>query len=150
MDSPARIAKRYAEQVKLRLAGQRYLTEPQERELLLEALDIGLSLAEARELLAATVAQRRAARAMTLDHDMAVTIAVFAGDKGWISRTTFDHAANLYRRGSGGAVSAAEAKSLVKKTMLRHGWKIRGEIVFGTPHWYRTIPVPSTGAKISH
>jgi hypothetical protein len=150
MDSRARIAERYVDQVKLSLAGQRYLTEPQERALLLEGLDIGLSLDDARRLLAETVAIRRAARETTLDRDMAVTIGTFAGDKGWISRTNFDHAANLYRRLSGGAVSAAEAKSLVKQMMLRHGRKIRGEIVFGTPHWYCTIPVPSTGAKISH
>lgn len=101
MDPPEHI-RRYADQVKLRLAGQRYLSEPQERELLLEALDLGLSLDEARGLLAATVAKRRAARELTLDHDMAVTIETMAGDKGWISRTTFDHAANLYRRLSGG------------------------------------------------
>jgi hypothetical protein len=141
MDTPKRITERYADQVKLSLAGQRYLTEPQERALLLEALDVGLSLEAARGLLAATVAKRRAAREMTLDHDMAVTIAIFAGDKGWISRTTFDHAANLYRRLSGGAVGEREAKSRVKQMMLGHGWKIRGEIIFGTPHWFREIPV---------
>src|SRR5712691_9838264 len=93
MDSPKRTTKRYADQVKLSLAGQRYLTEQQERELLLEALDTGLSLEEARGLLAATVAKRHAAREMTLDRDMALTIAIFAGAKGWISRTTFEHPA---------------------------------------------------------
>ena len=65
MDSPGRTSRHYADQVKLSLAGHRYLTEQQERELLLEALDIGLSLEEARGLLAATVAKRRAAREMT-------------------------------------------------------------------------------------
>jgi hypothetical protein len=149
VDSSKRITERYADQVKLRLAGQRYLTEPQERALLLEALDVGLSLEEAKGLLAATLAKRRAAREMTLDHDMAVTLAIFAGDKGWISRTTFDHAANLYRRLSGGAVGDAEAKSRVKQMMLDHGWKIRGEIIFGTPHWFRGIPVAPTSSNTS-
>ena len=148
MESPARIARQYADQVRLRLAGQRYLTEQQERELLLEALDLGLSFEEAKGLLAATVAKRRAARGMALDHDMAVTIETMAGAKGWISRTNFDHAANLYRRLSGGAVGEAEAKRRVKQLMLSRGWKIRGEIIFGTPHWYRQIQVESTGSKI--
>ena len=150
MDTPKRMTDRYADRVKLSLAGQRYLTEPQERALLLEALDIGLSLEEARQLLAATVAKRHTAREMTLDHDMAVTIAIFAGDKGWISRTTFGHATNLYRRLSGRAISEAEAKSRVKQVMLSHGWKIRGEIIFGTPHWFREIPLAPVRSNISH
>ena len=147
MESPARITTHYEDQVRLRLSGQRYLTEQQERELLLEALDIGLSLEEAKGLLAATVAKRRAARELTLDHDMAVTIETMAGDNGWISRTTFNHAASLYRRLSGGAVGEAEAKSRVKQLMLSRGWKIRGEIVFGTPHWFRRIPVEPAGSN---
>jgi hypothetical protein len=150
MESPKRITERYADQVKLSLAGQRYLTERQERALLLEALDVGLSLEEARGLLAATVAKRRATREMTLDHDMAVTIAIFVGDKGWISRTTFDRAANLYRRLSGGAVGEGEAKSRVKQIMLARGWKIRGETIFSAPHWYRSIPVSSIIYNLSH
>jgi hypothetical protein len=149
MDLSRRITKRYADRVKLSLAGQRYLTQQQERELLLEALDTGLSLEEAKGLLAATVAQRHAAREMTLDRDMAVTIGIFAGAKGWISRTNFDHAAKLYRRLSGGAVGEAEAKSRFKQMMLDQGWKIRGEIIFGTPHWFRTIPAASTRSKIT-
>jgi hypothetical protein len=152
MESPARITRRYEtrhyeDQVRLRLSGQRYLTEPQERELLLEALDIGLSLEEAKGLLAAIVAKRRAAREMTLDHDMAVTIETMVGDRGWISRRTFDHAASIYRRLSGGAVGEAEAKSRVKQLMLSRGWKIRGEIIFGTPHWLRRIPVEPSASK---
>lgn len=149
MDLSKRITRRYADQVKLSLAGQRYLTERQERELLLEALDTGLSLDEARGLLAATVGKRHAARELTLDRDMAVTIAIFAGAKGWISRTNFDDAANLYRRLSGGAVGEGEAKSRVKQMMLDHGWKIRGEIIFGTPHWFREIPAASTRSNIA-
>jgi DNA-binding transcriptional MerR regulator len=147
MEPPARIARQYEDQVRLSLSGQRYLTEQQERQLLLEALNLGLSFEEAKRLLAATVAKRRAAREMTLDHDMAVTIETMAGAKGWISRTNFNHAANLYRRLSGGAVGEAEAKSRVKQLMLSRGWKIRGEIIFGTPHWFRQIPVDSAGAK---
>jgi hypothetical protein len=149
MDLPKRIARRYADQVKLSLAGQRYLTEQQERELLLEALDTGLSLEEAKWLLAATVAQRHAAREMSLERDIAVTIATMAGARGWISRTNFDHAASLYRRLSGGAVGEGEAKSRVKQMMLEHGWKIRGEIIFGTPHWFRKIPAASTRSNIA-
>jgi hypothetical protein len=152
MESPARITRHYEDQVRLRLSGQRYLTEQQERELLLEALDIGLSLEEAKGLLAAIVAKRRAAREMTLDHDMAVTIETMVGDRGWISRTTFDHAASLYRRLSGGAVGEAEGKSRVKQLMLSRGWRsrrwrIRGEIIFGTPHWLRRIPVEPSASK---
>jgi hypothetical protein len=148
LQSPPRSTRQYADQVRLRLAGQRYLTERQERELLLEALDIGLSLAEARGLLAATVAKRRAAREMTLDRDMALTIETMAGAKGWISRTTFEHAAALYRRLSGGAIGEAKAKGRVKQLMLRRGWKIRGEIIFGTPHWFRRIPVEPAGSNL--
>ncbi len=144
MVSPRGIAERYADQVKLSLSRQRYLTEPQERALLLEALDIGLSLDEAKELLAATAKKHGAAREITLDHDVGITIAAVAGAKGWISRTSFDHAANLYQHLSGGAISAAEAKHRVKAMMLRHGWKVRGEIIFGTPHWFRDIAAPST------
>jgi hypothetical protein len=149
MDLPRRITRRYADQVKLRLAGQRYLSEQQERELLLEALDAGLSFEEAKGLLAVTVDKRHAARELTLDRDMVVTIAVFAGAKGWISHTTFNAAANLYRRLSGGAVAESEAKSRVKQMMLDHGWKIRGEIIFGTPHWFRKIPAASTRSNIT-
>ncbi len=87
MASPRGIAERYADRVRLSLSGQRYLTEQHERALLLEALDIGLSLDRARELLAATVKRQGAAREVTLDHDMEITIAAVAGAKGWISRT---------------------------------------------------------------
>jgi hypothetical protein len=128
MDLPRRITRRYADQVKLRLAGQRYLSEQQERELLLEALDAGLSFEEAKGLLAVTVDKRHAARERTLDRDMVVTIAVFL---------------------SGGAVAESEAKSRVKQMMLDHGWKIRGEIIFGTPHWFRKIPAASTRSNIT-
>ncbi len=140
MVSPRGIAERYVDQVKLSLSGQRYLSEQQERALLLEALDIGLSLNEARELLAATAAKRGVAREITLDHDIGITIAAVAGERGWISRTAFDRATGLYQHLSGGAVSAAEAKSRVKAMMLRRGWKVRGETIFGTPHWFRDIP----------
>src|SRR5260370_14271426 len=140
MVSPRGIAERYVDQVKLRLRGQRYLTEQQERALLLEALDIGLSLDEARELFAATAAKRGVAREITLDHDIGITIATVAGDKGWISRTAFDHATGLFQQLSGGAVSAAEAKRRVKAVMRRQGCKIRGETIFGTPPWFRDIP----------
>ena len=137
-------ADRFVDQVKLSLAGHRYLTEQQERALLLEALDIGLSLEAARELLVRTIATRRGAREITLDHDIAITIATMVGDKGWISRTNFDRATNLYQHLSGGAVSPAEANSRVKEMMRRHGWKVRGEIIFGTPHWFRNIPAVQT------
>jgi hypothetical protein len=142
MVSSRGFAKRYADRIKLTLSAQRYLTEPQERRLLLEAIDdFGLSRDEAREILAETIVQRRGARETTLDHDIGITIAAMVGDKGWISRTTFDHAAELYRHLSGGAISTVEAKSRVKKLLLRQSWKIRGEIIFGTPHWFRDIPI---------
>jgi len=140
MVSPRSIAARYVDQVKLSLSGQRYLTEQQERALLLEALDSGLSLNEARELLAATAATRGVARELTLDHDIGITIAAVAGERGWISRTAFNRATGLYQHLSGSAISAAEAKSRVKAMMLRRGWKVRGETIFGTPHWFRDIP----------
>jgi hypothetical protein len=140
MASPRGIAEQYADQVKLSLSRQRFLTEQQERALLLEALDIGLSLDEARELLAAIAAKRGVTRETTLDHDIAVTIAAVAGARGWISRTTFDHATNLFQQLSGGAISPAESKSRVKAMMRRHGWIVRGEAIFGTPHWFRDIP----------
>jgi hypothetical protein len=140
--SPRGIAERYADRVRLSLSGQRYLTEQQERALLLEALDIGRSLDQARELLAATVTRQGATREVTLDHDMEITIAAVAGAKGWISRTAFDRATSLYQQLSGGAVSAAEARRRVKTTMLRRGWKVRGEIIFGTPPWFRHISTP--------
>ncbi len=150
MVSPRGIAERYVDQVRLSLSGKRYLTEQQERALLLEALDSGLSLNEARELLAATAAAREllaataatrgVARELTLDHDIGITIAAVAGERGWISRTAFNRATGLYQHLSGGAVSAAEAKSRVKAMMLRRGWKVRGETIFGTPHWFRDIP----------
>lgn len=149
MKPPSHVARHYEDQVRLSLAGQRYLSEQQERELLLQALDIGLSLEEAKGLLAATVTRRRAVREMTLDRDMAITMATFAGEKGWISRTHFDRVANLYRSLSGGVIGEAEAKSRAKELMLRHGWKIRGEIIFGTPHWFRSIAVRSTGVDLS-
>ena len=139
MVSPRGIAQRYADQVRLRLIGRRYLTEPQERELYLEALDMGLSFEEAREVLVVTVAKSGAARETTLDHDIETTIAAIAGDRGWLSRTAFDRAARLYQERSGGAVGAAEAKSRVKAIMLRRGWTIRGAAIFGTPHWFRII-----------
>lgn len=139
MVSPRGIAERYADQVRLSLSGQRYLTEQQERALLLEALDAGLALDQARELLAATVERKGAAREVTLDHDMEATIAAVAGAKGWISRTAFDRATGLYQQLSGGAVRAAEAKRRVKAMMLRRGLKVRGEIIFGTPRWFRDI-----------
>ena len=62
MASPRGIAEQYADRVKLALSRQRYMSEQQERALLLEGLDIGLSLDQARELLAATVKQQGAAR----------------------------------------------------------------------------------------
>src|ERR1700675_978898 len=98
MASPRGIAERYADQVRLSLSGKRYLSEPQERALLLEAIDIGLSLDEAQELIAATAAKRGAAREMTLDRDIAVTIAAVARDRGWISRTAFNDATSLYQQ----------------------------------------------------
>jgi DNA-binding transcriptional MerR regulator len=140
MVSPRGIAERYVDQVRLSLSGRRYLTEQQERALLLEGLDIGLTLEEAREILAATATNRGAAREITLDHDMELTIGAVAGDKGWISRTSFDRAAHLFQQLSGGAISAAEARGRVKGVMLRRGCKVRGEIIFGTPHWFRDIP----------
>jgi hypothetical protein len=139
MVSPRGIAQRYADQVKLRLIGRRYLTEEQERALYLEALDMGLSFEEAREVLVMTAAQNGAARETTLDHDIETTIAAVAGDRGWISRTAFDRAAGLYQQRSGGAVGAGEAKGRVKAIMLRQGWTIRGATIFGTPHWFRII-----------
>jgi len=130
---PGGIAERYADRIRLTLARQRYLTEQQERVLLLEALDIGLSFGQARELLAATVQRQGVAREVTLDHDMEITVAAVAGAKGWISRTAFNRATSLYQELSGGAVGAAEARRRVKGMMLRRGWKVRGEIIFGTP-----------------
>lgn len=148
MVSSRSIAERYADRVKLALSTQRYLTERQERGLLLEALDIGLSLDEAREILAETIAKRHGARETTLDYDIGVTVAALVGNKGWLSRTAFDHAAGLYQHLSGGAISTAEAKSRVKEMMLRHGWKVRGEIIFGTPHWFRDIPSAPTDQQL--
>jgi hypothetical protein len=86
-----------------------------------------LSLKEAKEVLAATATKRRAAREPTLDHDIAITVAAVAGERGWISRTAFDQAANLFQQLSAGAINSAEAKSRVKALMLRHGWIVRGE-----------------------
>src|SRR5947207_12911876 len=108
MVSPRGIAARYVDQVKLSLSGKRYLTEQQERALLLEALDSGLSLNEARELLAATAATRGVARELTPDHDIGITIAAVAAEKVWISRTAFDPPAGLIQQLPGRAVSAAE------------------------------------------
>jgi hypothetical protein len=149
MVSPRGIAQRYADQVKLSLSGRRYLTEQQERALYLEALDLGLSFEEAREVIVVTTAQRGAARETTLDHDIEITIAAVAGDRGWLSRTAFDRAARLYQDRSGGAVGAAEAKSRVKGIMLRRGWIIRGAAVFGTPHWFRIITVADVTSAAS-
>ena len=138
-------ADEFADKVKLALSKERYLSERQRRRLLIEALDDGLPLDAALEILAETVAGRGGADEVTLDHDIGMTLAAIAGDKGWLSRTSFNHAMGLYRCLSGGAISQAEARSRVKELMLRHGWKVRGEVVFGTPHWFRAIPSPSTG-----
>src|SRR5260370_38292701 len=119
MVSPRGIAERYVDQVKLSLSGQRYLTEQQERALLLEALDIGLSLNEARELLAATAAKRGVAREITLEHEIGITIAAVAVEEGSSSRTAVDRASGLYQHLSGGAISPAEATTHVKRVRLR-------------------------------
>jgi hypothetical protein len=149
MVSPKTIAERFADQVKLTLSKKPYLTEPQERALLLEAIESGLSLEEAKELLAETATKRGATREATLDHDIAITLAAVAGDRGWISRTAFDHAANLFQQLSAGAISAAEAKSRVKALMLRHGWIVRGESIFGAPHWFRDLPPAPTNRRLN-
>src|SRR5690242_18981848 len=115
------LPERFADQVRLTMSAQHYLTEPQERTLLLGAIERGLSLDAARAILAETVAKRRGARETTLDHDIEVTLATIAGDRGWLSRTSFDHATGLYRRLSGGAVCTAEARSRVKELMVRRG-----------------------------
>ena len=140
MDPSNRNAKRYADYVRVQLGRQHHLTEQQERALLLEAIDMGLSIAEARQVITVTAANRHARRELALESDMAVTIAAFVGNKGWISRTGFGHATALYRRLSGASVSEAEARVRVKRLMLSHGWKMRGETIFGAPRWFRDIP----------
>ena len=63
-----------------------------------------------------------------------------AGARGWISRRRFDRAARLYRDLSHGAIGTAESCSRVKHVRLAQRWTVRGETVFGTPHWFRAIP----------
>jgi hypothetical protein len=140
MVSPRGISGRFADRVRLSLSRRRYLTEEAERALLLEAVEGGLPLDQARELLAATVTRQGATREVTLNRDMEITIAATAGAKGWISRTAFDRATSLYQQLSGDAISAAEAQRRVKAMMLRRGWIVRGEAIFGTPQWFRDIP----------
>jgi hypothetical protein len=140
MGSSDRFTDRYPEQIKLRLRKRSYLTEPQERELLREAVDAGIPLERAKEVLAGTLAQRRARRETAFRREIALIIETFVGDKGWLSRSNFNRAATLHCRLSGGAISPAEASIRVKQLMLDRGWGVRGETIFGPPAWFRAIP----------
>ena len=131
---------RFAEQIKLRLRKRTYLAESQERELLFEAVDSGIPLAEARECLASALAERHARRELAFERDIHVIAETFVGDRGWLSRSAFNRVAALHRRLSGGAIGPAEADIRVKQMMLYRGWKVRGETIFGRPAWFRAIP----------
>jgi hypothetical protein len=133
-------AERYRDHVRLQLAGRNYLSEAQEKELLLAALDHGIAIEEAKRLLAATAAERKAALASKIEAVVLSVLETLAGNRGWISPAGFRHAAAMYRRLSEGAIGEAEAKARLKQMMLQHRWQIRGALIFGAPKWFRDIP----------
>src|SRR5215471_272616 len=131
MDASNRFALGYTELIKALLRKRRYLTEPEERQLLFEAVDAGIPLRDAKECLASTLAQRRARRELAFQHDIRVILDTLVGKRGWLSRKNFDRAAALHRQLSGGAIGPAEAQRRVKQIMLDRGWKVRGAAIFG-------------------
>jgi hypothetical protein len=140
MGSENRSAELYAAHVRLELGGRRYLTERQERELLLTAVDMRLPLEEAREILQTITAERSATLESRLDETLRTTISAFAGKRRRLTRESFDRAVAVCRELSSGAISFLDARIRVKRLLLAEGVTVRGAIIFGTPRWFRDIP----------
>ena len=143
MGSSSDLADWFRERIKVELRKRTYLTEPQERELMHEAVEAGMSLKRAQQLLGAVLSERRTRgtmRELRSQHDIAAILETLVGDKNWLSRTNFDRLARLHCELSGGTILLPEANIRVKQLMAHRGCKIRGETIFGTPAWFRTIP----------
>ena len=108
--------------------------------MLLDALEMDVSMQDAQEIVRAFSAEHHVMLESEIEGAVLAMLAAFVENGGWISRTEFRQAMEIYKQMSGGQIGDGEAIIRVKRMVIRNEWPLRGEVIFGKPNWFRQIP----------
>jgi len=145
MDVEEDPGKKYAEYIKLQLFDERFLSREREKKILAEGVTrFELALEDARGNLLDVASEMDLIFEKDVEKLVREIMQVFASNDGYIGRSEFMHAVQIYKQFSSGNVGEGEAKRRIKNIMIENDWKPRrqGLTMFnalGTRKWFSDI-----------
>jgi hypothetical protein len=133
-------ARRFADLVELQLVSRGYLSRSGELTLLERGVaDFGLSLTEARGILAGAADRRDVALGRQLEKGVEEWVKMAAGRRKKLSRRQFSQAVRTLQASASGELEPGEAERRVKSLMMKHEIMPKRSGLFRTRRWYNKI-----------